>query len=93
MNTQIKELIAVGASIATNCQPCLTYHVGKALEEGVTEKEIIEAISIAKMVRKGATTKIDQFALTVIDASKEGVIASDGGCGCGAGSKRTKFSA
>ncbi len=85
MNTQIKELIAVGASIAANCQPCLTYHVGKAREAGVTEEEIMEAISIAKMVRKGATAKMDQFALTVIDASKETVRASDGGCGCGTG--------
>ena len=82
MNTQIKELIAVGASITANCQPCLTYHVGKAREAGVTEEEIREAIAIAKMVRKGAMSKMDQFTSTVFDASKETVGASDGGCGC-----------
>jgi AhpD family alkylhydroperoxidase len=83
MNTQIKELIAVGASVTANCQPCLTYHVGKAREAGVAEEEIREAISIAKMVRKGALAKMDQFTLTVIGASKETAVVSDGGCGCG----------
>ncbi len=32
MKEQIKELIAVGASIAGHCQPCLAYHVTKARE-------------------------------------------------------------
>ena len=52
MDNRIKELIAVGASVTANCQPCLSYHVSKAKENGAGEQEIGEAITIAKMVRK-----------------------------------------
>jgi AhpD family alkylhydroperoxidase len=31
MNDRIRELIAIGASITANCQPCLKYHVDKAM--------------------------------------------------------------
>jgi len=32
IDERMKELIAIGASITANCQPCLEYHAGKALE-------------------------------------------------------------
>ncbi|NTU63269.1 MAG: carboxymuconolactone decarboxylase family protein, partial [Chloroflexi bacterium] len=34
LDNRILELIAVGASVAANCQPCLDYNVRKALEFG-----------------------------------------------------------
>ena len=30
MDDRIRELIAVGASVIANCQPCYEYHAGKA---------------------------------------------------------------
>lgn len=83
METRIKELIAVGASITANCQPCLRYHVSQAREHGADEQEITEAIAVAKMVRTGAMAKMDQFASTI---SKDAHVMMDesekGGCGC-----------
>ncbi len=29
-DTNIKELIAIGASVSANCQTCVKYHIGKA---------------------------------------------------------------
>jgi AhpD family alkylhydroperoxidase len=55
------ELIAVGASLAAHCQPCLQYHVRKAAENGADEQEIAEAIEVGKLVRKGAATNMDKF--------------------------------
>ncbi len=60
-NSKIKELIAVGASITANCQPCLQYHTDKALEFGATPGEIAAAIETGKQVRKGAHTEMDAF--------------------------------
>ena len=60
-NSRIKELIAVGASITANCQPCLQYHTDKALEFGATPGEIAAAIETGKQVRKGAHTEMDAF--------------------------------
>ena len=83
MDNRIKELIAVGASVTANCQPCLSYHVGKAKENGAGEQEIGEAITIAKMVRKGAMAKMDQFGSTVFKPAEANTGASEKGCGCG----------
>lgn len=61
LDERVKELIAIGASITANCQPCLHYHVNKAFKYGATEQEIASAIEVGKAVRKGASFKMDQF--------------------------------
>ncbi len=79
METQIKELIAIGASITANCQPCLEYHLAKAREAGAGDEEVQEAIAVGKIVRKGAAGKMDRYASEILkdpvdtrDAEKEG---------------------
>lgn len=70
-------LIAVGASVSANCQPCLQTNVTKALESGADEQEITEAIEVGKMVRQGAASKLDELA----DRWKQGSRKIEG-CGC-----------
>jgi AhpD family alkylhydroperoxidase len=62
MDEKVKKLIAVGASVSANCQPCLQFHAGKAVETGANEQEIKDAIEIGKMVRQGAASNVDKFA-------------------------------
>ena len=62
MDTQTKELIAIGASVTANCVPCLRYHLKHARETGVDEEKIQAAISIGRMVRKSAAGKWDEEA-------------------------------
>ncbi len=83
LDERIKELIAVGASITANCQPCLQYHVTKALESGAEEREITEAIEVGKTVRKGAASKMDKFASSLSQAAPVAASSSNEGCGCG----------
>lgn len=71
MDVKIKELIAIGASVSANCHPCLKFHLNKALENGVNDNEIQEAISIGKMVRKGAASEMDKLASAVVKDNKE----------------------
>jgi AhpD family alkylhydroperoxidase len=61
MNDRIRELIAVGASITANCQPCLQIHVEKALKSGADQQEVSVAIEIGNRVRKGAAAKMEEF--------------------------------
>lgn len=82
MDNRIKELIAIAASVTANCQPCLRYHVSKARENGADEHEIVQAIEVAKMVRKGAMTKMDQLVATVFKNTETEASGSSGGCGC-----------
>jgi AhpD family alkylhydroperoxidase len=66
MEEQTKKLIAVGASVGTNCHPCLEYTVGKALEAGIDRDEIMEAVNIAKGGRQGAASGMDKLAVSLI---------------------------
>ena len=85
LDKRIRRLIAVGASISANCQPCLQVNAAKALEDGITEQEIAEAIEIGKMVRQGATAKMDKFILSLSKAAPVPNSGTDGGCGCNTG--------
>ncbi|HEY6871393.1 MAG TPA: carboxymuconolactone decarboxylase family protein [Geobacteraceae bacterium] len=60
-NDRIRELIAVGASITANCQPCLQSHVEKAIAAGATPGEVAAAIEVGNRVRKGAAAKMEAF--------------------------------
>ena len=83
MDCRTKELIAVGASVTANCQPCLEYHVGKAREHGASDQEIVEAVGIGKVVRKGAAGKMDQHMATLLEGATPCENASDQGCNLG----------
>ncbi len=61
LSEKVKELVAVGASITANCQPCLRHHVEKALASGADAEEVKAAIEMGKRVRKGASAKMDTF--------------------------------
>ena len=77
------ELIAVGSSVSANCQPCLQYHVKKALENGANEHEVTEAIEVGRMVKKGATSNMDKFIASLGQAIPSAAGEAGGGCGCG----------
>ncbi len=83
IDTGIKELIAVGASITANCQPCLQYHVQKAREAGADDQEVAIAIAVAKAVRKGAAAKMDGFAAELGAGAATADQGTGQGCGCG----------
>jgi AhpD family alkylhydroperoxidase len=83
LDERTMRLIAVGASITANCQPCLEINVAKALENGADKQEIVEAIEVGKTVRKGATSKMDRFAQSQNYAIPSSVSMAESGCGCG----------
>ena len=57
---RIRELVAIGASIAVNCQSTLRSHVGKAIGYGARPEEVATAIEIGNLVRNGAGAKMDE---------------------------------
>lgn len=64
---RILNLIAVGASIGANCNPCLQSNIALALESGADEQEIEAAIAVGRSVRRCAT-KVEKLAASVIQA-------------------------
>jgi AhpD family alkylhydroperoxidase len=65
MEDKVKLLIAVGAAVTANCQPCLRTAVSQAQIAKVEKKEILEAIQIGRLVRRGANGKMDVLASTL----------------------------
>jgi len=73
-------LIAIGASVACNCQPCLDINLNRAKECGANESEIAQAIWVGKMVRRGAASKMDELIPILIQPAH--IMTTDADCGC-----------
>lgn len=82
MDDRMKQLIAVGTSVGANCHPCLEYNVGKALELGIDRDEIMEAVDVARAVRKGAASSMDELALNLIGNRLPMTTPETGECSC-----------
>lgn len=57
-----RELVALGAAIGAGCEPCLTFHVGKARETGLTVAEIRAAVAVARRVGEASAKNIAMLA-------------------------------
>jgi len=86
MEDKIKLLIAIGASVTANCQPCLKTAVTQAQLAEVDKKEILEAIAIGRVVRRGAFGKMDKFASTLTGKD----MGSSGACPFGSTEEEVK---
>ncbi len=82
LDDRTRALIAVGAAISANCQPCLQSTTAMARETGADPQEIAEAIETGRMVRKGAASKMDKFIATLNGSVPATASENTGGCGC-----------
>jgi AhpD family alkylhydroperoxidase len=48
--SKTKELLGLVASMVLRCDDCISYHVSRCLEEGVTEAEMLETFSVGLVV-------------------------------------------
>lgn len=67
MDERTRELIAVGASVAAHCQPCLRHHIDQAAALGIAKAEIAEAVAVGKMVQRGGLAAMRKFADAMLD--------------------------
>ena len=85
MDTQMKELIAIGASVTANCVLCLRHHIIQAKKAGVDDDHIQEAVKVGRMVRKDAAASWDEEAdalLCLESAIGDAQESADEGSGC-----------
>lgn len=62
-----KELIAIGISVVNNCESCMQWHIGEAVKDGATEREVLEAVEVAFEMGIGPAVVNGRFALEVMD--------------------------
>ena len=84
LDERTKKLIAVGASVACNCHPCLEHQLGEAQSMGIETTLIEDAIEAGRAVRAGAASSMDRLAaqLTGRKASPLQSACSGSGCCC-----------
>jgi len=63
-----KELIAVGISVATNCESCMQWHIEQAAAAGASQPEVLEAVEVGIEMAGGPGTVSARFALEVMDS-------------------------
>lgn len=48
----VAELVAIGAAIASNCEPCFKFHYDKARKLGVSREDMLRAVTTAQSVKE-----------------------------------------
>ena len=83
LNNHEQELVALGAAIASNCVPCIEYHIPKARKSGLSDIQIKEALQIADKVRRVPARTVLQTAQAMIEECPNGSAETPGaGCAC-----------
>jgi AhpD family alkylhydroperoxidase len=67
LEKKYKELVALGISIAINCESCMEWHTREAMEAGASEREILETIEVGIEMGGGPATVSSRFALKALE--------------------------
>ncbi|MDH3216982.1 MAG: carboxymuconolactone decarboxylase family protein [Candidatus Krumholzibacteria bacterium] len=65
-----RELTAIGAAIASNCIPCIQYHIPRARQAGLSDSQICEAVVLADKVRRVPAGMVLQTAYARVEPEK-----------------------
>ena len=58
----VAELIAIGASIASNCEPCFRHHYDEARKLGVSNDDMLEAVNVGLQVKDASAQAMVRLA-------------------------------
>ncbi len=58
MDERITELVAVGASVAANCHPCLEQHLAQCEKLEIERGEVVAAVRVGLRVNRGGEQAI-----------------------------------
>jgi AhpD family alkylhydroperoxidase len=58
----VQELVAIGAAIAANCEPCFKYHFDKARKLGVSKEDMARAVTTGQTVKESPARAVLELA-------------------------------
>ncbi len=90
----VAELVAIGAAIAANCEPCLKFHFDRARRLGVSREDMGRAVATAQAVKETPARAILSLAerlLSVGKVSQTGAVGAESAC-CGSEEKMSAAS-
>ncbi len=65
------ELVAVGAATALHCEHCLEAHMKRAVEEGASEDEVLDAILVAGAISESSALSVAMRKFRQMEGKKE----------------------
>lgn len=78
LDARTKELMGLVASLVLRCDDCVTYHLTRCREEGLSEEELFEALSVGLVVGGSIVVPHLRRAVDLLDE-----LPSDGSDGAG----------
>jgi AhpD family alkylhydroperoxidase len=88
-STLVAELVAIGAAIGANCEPCFQYHFRQAREAGATRDDIARAVATAREVKQAASKAILNLAGAYLAADRDTELLQIAPC-CPGGSDQSE---
>jgi AhpD family alkylhydroperoxidase len=67
----VKELVALGAALACNCEPCLRHHYREAKKLGIGDEDVRSALDMAAMVKQTPARNALQLAERLLGSATE----------------------
>ena len=71
MDCKTKELLGLVASAVLRCNDCIAYHIIRAVQEGATDDEIKETLSIALIVGGSIVIPHLRYAYDLLDQARQ----------------------
>lgn len=71
LDVKTKEMLGLVASTVLRCNDCITYHVIRCVQEGVSNGELFEALNVALIVGGSITIPHIRRAADVLDKCRE----------------------
>lgn len=66
----VAELVAIGAAIAANCEPCFKYHHQQAKKLGVSREDMMRAVKTAQRVKDAPAKAMLQLAQKYLEGDQ-----------------------
>ena len=85
----VDELVAIGAAIACNCEPCFKYHFREALNHGVSRGDVALAVATARKVKEHIAEQVLKTAGEQLAAARE-TGPQPGSCCCSGPSPKSE---
>jgi len=71
LDSKTKELLGLVASLVLRCNDCITYHVIRCVQEGVSDEEFFESLNVALVVGGSITIPHMRRAVETLDQCRE----------------------
>jgi AhpD family alkylhydroperoxidase len=71
LDVKTKEMMGLVASTVLRCNDCITYHVIRCVQEGVSDEELLEALNVALIVGGSITIPHIRRAVETLDQCRE----------------------